>query len=286
MEKEEKTTELDDELDDVQADEDADNDADSDGDEEFEYDENGDIIIPDVDEEDQDGDSEDADADDEDEGEEDSDDEGSEDSKPEAPPENKEDERDKKIAQLEKELAAFKSQAKDTLSKLGVKADSELEGLEKVAAESDDISLEDYRKKKAESQRNDEALRLYQKAEFEKKMRADLEEVQREFPETKSLKSISEIENFAVFGRLRDLGLTPKQAYVAANADSVRKSVATATKQQSLNETKAHLKSAVPKGSKDETIVMSKKDLAEWRDLFPNMSDKEIVKLYKESFKK
>ena len=72
----------------------------------------------------------------------------------------------------------------------------------------------------------------------------------------------------------------------AANPDSVRKSVAAATKQQSLNETKAHLKSAVPAGSKDDGIAISKKELKEWRDLFPNLSDKEISKLYKESAKK
>lgn len=285
MEKEESNVELDEEIDDVSDNDDEEVDTDPDTDEdEFEYDENGDIIIPDVSEDEQEETDEGDDA--ESEGEASSDDESAESGEPEANPENKEDERDKKIVELQKQYAALESQAKDTLSKLGIKANNALEGLEKVAAESDDISLDDYRKKKAESQRNDEARLLLQKVEFEKKMKADLAEVQREFPETKSLKSITEIENFAKFGRLRDIGLSPKEAYAAANADSVRSNVATATKQQSLNETKAHLKSAVPKGSKDESIVMPKKVLSEWRDLFPNMSDKEIVKLYKESLKK
>ena len=161
-----------------------------------------------------------------------------------------------------------------------------LEGLEKVAAESDDMSLDEYRKKKAESQRDDAARKLLQQTEFEKKMLSDFAEIQREFPETRGLKSLREIENLAKFGRFRDLGLSPKEAYAAANPDSVRKSVAAATKQQSLNETKAHLKSAVPAGSKDDGIAISKKELKEWRDLFPNLSDKEISKLYKESAKK
>lgn len=270
--------------------EEADDDAEKD--DEFEYDEDGNIIIPDViedEDQDEDGDDDaadtDDDMDDEDEGDDGSDDEDKEPKEPEAKPEGK-DEKDAQIESLKKELDALKAQSADTLAKLGVKSDNVLEGLEKVAAESDDMSLDEYRKKKAESQRDDAARKLYQQAEFEKKMQSDFAEIQREFPETRGLKSLREIENLAKFGRFRDLGLSPKEAYAAANPDSVRKSVAAATKQQSLNETKAHLKSAVPAGSKDDGIAISKKELREWRDLFPNLSDKEISKLYRESAKK
>lgn len=267
-------------------------DDDTEKDDEFEYDDDGNIIIPDViedEDQDEDGDDDaadtDDDTDDEDEGDDGSDDEDKEPKEPEAKPEGK-DEKDAQIESLKKELDALKAQSADTLAKLGVKSDNVLEGLEKVAAESDDMSLDEYRKKKAESQREDAARKLYQQAEFEKKMQSDFAEIQREFPETRGLKSLREIENLAKFGRFRDLGLSPKEAYAAANPDSVRKSVAAATKQQSLNETKAHLKSAVPAGSKDDGIAISKKELKEWRDLFPNLSDKEISKLYKESAKK
>lgn len=267
-------------------------DDDTEKDDEFEYDDDGNIIIPDViedEDQDEDGDDDaadtDDDTDDEDEGEGGSDDEDKETPKPETQPEGK-DEKDAQIEALTKELDALKAQSADTLAKLGVKSDNVLEGLEKVAAESDDMSLDEYRKKKAESQRDDAARKLLQQAEFEKKMLSDFAEIQREFPETRGLKSLREIENLAKFGRFRDLGLSPKEAYAAANPDSVRKSVAAATKQQSLNETKAHLKSAVPAGSKDDGIAISKKELKEWRDLFPNLSDKEISKLYKESAKK
>ena len=267
-------------------------DDDTEKDDEFEYDDDGNIIIPDViedEDQDEDGDDDaadtDDDTDDEDEGEGGSDDEDKETPKPETQPEGK-DEKDARIEALTKELDALKTQSADTLAKLGVKSDNVLEGLEKVAAESDDMSLDEYRKKKAESQRDDAARKLLQQAEFEKKMLSDFAEIQREFPETRGLKSLREIENLAKFGRFRDLGLSPKEAYAAANPDSVRKSVAAATKQQSLNETKAHLKSAVPAGSKDDGIAISKKELREWRDLFPNLSDKEISKLYRESAKK
>lgn len=267
-------------------------DDDTEKDDEFEYDDDGNIIIPDViedEDQDEDGDDDaadtDDDTDDEDEGEGGSDDEDKETPKPETQPEGK-DEKDARIEALTKELDALKTQSADTLAKLGVKSDNVLEGLEKVAAESDDMSLDEYRKKKAESQRDDAARKLLQQAEFEKKMLSDFAEIQREFPETRGLKSLREIENLAKFGKFRDLGLSPKEAYAAANPDSVRKSVAAATKQQSLNETKAHLKSAVPAGSKDDGIAISKKELREWRGLFPNLTDKEISKLYRESAKK
>lgn len=279
MEKEQ-NVDLDEEKDGVDTDEAGKDDADD----EFEYDDEGNIIIPDVieDEEQAEEDGEDdADSDDDT----DDEDKGEEQPEPEAKPEGK-DEKDAQYEALKKEYDALKAQSADTLAKLGVKSENVLEGLEKVAAESDDMSLDDYRKKKAESQRNEEARRLYQKIEFEKKMKADLEEIQREYPETRSLKSLTEIENLAKFGRFRDLGLSAKEAYAAANADGVRKSVAAATKQQSLNGTKAHLKSAVPAGSKDDGIAISQRELAEWRDLFPDLSDKEIRQLYKESAKK
>ena len=286
----EQNTELDEEKKDgVQGEE---TDDDTEKDDEFEYDDDGNIIIPDViedEDQDEDGDDDaadtDDDTDDEDEGDDGTDDEDKEPKEPEAKPEGK-DEKDAQIESLKKELDALKAQSADTLAKLGVKSDNVLEGLEKVAAESDDMSLDEYRKKKAESQRDDAARKLLQQTEFEKKMLSDFAEIQREFPETRGLKSLREIENLAKFGRFRDLGLSPKEAYAAANPDSVRKSVAAATKQQSLNETKAHLKSAVPAGSKDDGIAISKKELREWRDLFPNLSDKEISKLYRESAKK
>lgn len=257
-----------------------------DGDDEFEYDEEGNIIIPDVVEDSDDDsvveESEDGSETEQDESTEqqtDNADEG-EKSDPEQPIE---DERDKRIAELERKNKALESQGKETLKKLGVETDNVLEGLEKLAAEADDIPIEEYRKKRAESARDEEARLLLQRTEFEKKMKADLAELQSAYPETKKLTSITQVQNFAEFGRLRDMGLTPKQAYAAANPDGVRENVAAAVKQQSLNETKQHLQSAVPKKAKGDTITMTRKELLEWRDLFPDKSDKEIIALYKNS---
>lgn len=273
---------------------DVDETATDDTDDEFEYDDEGNIIIPDVTddedvEKDEDGESDDDETDPDDEQGDDSDDDadkGADESDAE-PEKDTTDDKDKRIEELEKELTALKAQGRDTLTKLGAKETSDvLKGLEELSAEADDIPVEEYRKKKAVSEQDEAARRLYQETEFKKKMAADLAEVQKYYPETKGMKMITEISNFAAFGKFRDLGLTPKEAYAAANADGVRESVAKSVKQQLLNGTKNHLQSAVPKGSKDNSITMSSKTLAEWRDLFPDKSDKEIIALYKESYKK
>lgn len=258
-------------------------------DDEFEYDEDGNIIIPDVIDEDAE-DEEDA-ADDEEEQDE-TDGENNSDENEGSDEKNTEtevvkpatDEKDKRIAELEQELTKLKAQGKETLSKLGVKdTGNVLEGLESLAAEADDISVEDYRKKKQETEQADEAKKILQKAEFEKKAAADLAELKKYYPELANVKTIYEIENLVEFGRYRDLGIAPKQAYAAANPDKLRENAANAAKQKSLNETKKHLQSSVPKGSKDTSITMTKRELATWRDLFPTLSDKELVKLYKQS---
>lgn len=259
-----------------------DNNIDDNGqDDEFEYDEDGNIIIPEVIDED---DEEDEEAEkNQDEKTDNNKNEGLEKSDEVVEPDTKKpDEKDEEIAKLKNELNALKIQGKETLSKLGVSSDDVLEGLERLAAESDDISLDEYKKNKAESERNNAALKMLQKAEFEKKMAADLAEVQAAYPETKKYSKMTEIDNFAKFGKFRDLGLSPKEAYAAANPDGVRQDVANAVKQKSLNN-KEHLQSAVPKGSKDSSVVMPKKVLAEWRDLFPNKSDKELIELYKKT---
>ena len=258
--------------------------TDTEKEDEFEYDEEGNIIIPEIEVDDSEEDADDVN--DEDEGNEnDSGSESDEETEPESKSEG-DDEQNAEFVAMKKDYESLKAQTAETLAKLGVKSENVLEGLEQVAAEADNMSLEEYRKNKAERQRDDAARRLLQQTEFEKKMKSDFEEIQREFPETRNLKSLREIENLGKFGRFRDLGLSAKEAYAAANPDSVRKSVAQATRQQSLNETKAHLKSAVPSGFKDDGITISKKELKEWRGLFPDLSDKEISKLYKDSAKK
>ena len=279
---------------DVSEDLDTNTDADEDSELDFEYDENGDIIIPDEDDE---ADAEDASDDDSDKGDTDADEEQDETSEGDAeeapaaqevvePASAQQDDKDREIAALRRQYSALESQTKDTRAKLGVEDGDIMAGLVKLAAEADEITPEEYLRRKAERDRNAEAVRTLQAIEFEKKMKADLAEVHAAFPETKAYDSVTKFPNFAKFGQFRDKGLSPKEAYIAANPDAVRASVATATKRQSLNETKSHLKPVVSKQSKDNSITITKKEMAEYRELFPNMSDKEIMSLYRQTKKK
>lgn len=272
----------------------------------FEVDEDGDIIFPEDEEEDADdeglGDEGDEDPDGEDDGESDPDEDdedgegeeaepGEEEKSGDAPDNasakaDKADEPDEEKEALRRELARFKSQTKDTLKKLGVKeSDDPLTDLARLAAEANNETLEEYQRKRAEQESADEAQRFMRAAKFEAKMAADLAEVHAAYPSTRGYTSVKQLPNFSEFARLRDLGVSPKQAYIAANPDAVTAAAAESARQRSMNDGKGHLKPAVRKSSKDNSLVLSRKDMAMYRDAFPNLSDKEILALYKQANK-
>lgn len=272
----------------------------------FEVDEDGDIIFPEDEEEDADdeglGDEGDEDPDGEDDGESDPDEDdedgegeeaepGEEEKSVDAPDNapakaDKADEPDEEKEALRRELARFKSQTKDTLKKLGVKeSDDPLTDLARLAAEANNETLEEYQRKRAEQESADEAQRFMRAAKFEAKMAADLAEVHAAYPSTRGYTSVKQLPNFSEFARLRDLGVSPKQAYIAANPDAVTAAAAESARQRSMNDGKGHLKPAVRKSSKDNSLVLSKKDMAMYRDAFPDLSDKEILALYKQANK-
>lgn len=257
---------------------DAEDEHDEDFNEDFECDENGDLIIP-TEEDDKDEEVGEDKSDEEEQGGSDVEENTVGDAEPAAVPDDK----DKIIADLKRKLEAFESQGKDTLEKLGVESGDVMGGLVKLAAEAEETTPEEYLRKKAEKERQESALRQVQRIEFEKKMKADLEAIQTAYPETRSYDSVKNFPNFRRFGELRDLGLSPVEAYVATHPNEVRENVAAATKRQSLNDTKSHLKPAVGKTSKDTSITMSKKEMRELKDLFPNLTQKEIAKLYRDT---
>lgn len=221
----------------------------------LEYDENGDIIIPE-DEEVKEEISE-------------------EEETPKA------DERDAKIKDLEERLAELTSQSRDTLKKLGIDNEDVLRGLADLAAETDGVSTEEYLAKKAEAAR----AAIASQTEFEKVAAADLAELQAKYPETKAYKHIKDMPKdiLAEFANNRALGLPAVKAYAAANPDGIRESAVASVK--AAKSGKDHLQSSVPKGSKTTAIKMTRSELNEWRGLFPGKSDKEIVALYRKTAK-
>ena len=104
--------------------------------------------------------------------------------------------------------------------------------------------------------------------DYEALMKSDLIALKREFKELMYLNDISQLENPLRYGALRDLGLTPAEAYLASCG----------TKR---SDNRSHLYSSVPKRTQAPGTVMSESELNMARELFPNVSDAEIRRLYK-----
>lgn len=241
--------------------------------EELEYDDDGNIVIEDGEE----ADEESVDA------EEESEEESEEDEEPEEEPAV--DPKDKEIESLTarlKELEKLEAQAKDTLAKLGMSGDDTHDALVKLAAESDDKTPEEYLKDKMENAKLEAAKKLLAEQEFNNLKRADLEALKPHCPELADLDDLAKMENFADFAKFRDMGLTPLQAYSAANPGGIRKSAAAAGKRTAINGTKAHLHSNVPKASGAGGFKIPKEEMAMLRSTFgDSKSDKELIALYK-----
>ena len=104
--------------------------------------------------------------------------------------------------------------------------------------------------------------------DYEELMRTDLEQLKREFPELERTESIAEIKNPLRYGALRDLGLSPTEAYLACRG------------KVSAADNRAHLHHSAPR-SMAAPIGMSRTELEGARELFRDMSDAEIQSLYR-----
>ncbi len=96
----------------------------------------------------------------------------------------------------------------------------------------------------------------------------DLSFLRESFPELSSLADISGLPNPTRYAALRDLGLTPEEAYLA-------------TAKREARDNRAHLRAAVPAASKPPYSSMTRREWQAARELFEDMSDSEIEKLYR-----
>lgn len=96
----------------------------------------------------------------------------------------------------------------------------------------------------------------------------DVEELKREFAELSELGDITELSNPTRYAALRDLGLTPREAYLAT---------APARRQDN----RSHLRGSpsVNVGRKKSTMTLREWNIA--RALFEDLDDGEIEKLYR-----
>lgn len=238
-------------------------DGDEDTDGELEYDEDGNIILPDDDE----GDDADEDEDET----------------------KKSDEKPKEDAKNTAEDAKYRrleAQARETLKMLGEDlrdGEGVLDALERIAAETKGVSRAEYRKEIDEANELEAAKKLLKNMEYEKMAQADLSVLHSEFPETKQYKHIKDMPADVMkrFAHFRGLGLPAKEAYAAANPDGIRTGAASAARQKARNDGKAHLTSTVPTKASDRSTTITKQQMVEFRNMFPDKSDKEIIAIYK-----
>ena len=100
--------------------------------------------------------------------------------------------------------------------------------------------------------------------------RRDLWELQAEFPELTALHDLCELPDPARYGELRDLGCSPKEAYLATRPIPAKRP-----------DNRAHLHSAVPSPLHGADDVVSVGEIARVRALFSDLTDAQIRALYK-----
>lgn len=104
--------------------------------------------------------------------------------------------------------------------------------------------------------------------DYERLMADDLQALKGEFPELSSIDSITELENPLRYAALRDLGLSPSEAYLA-------------TAKRAKRDNRSHLTSAYGKSATPPGGIMSQRELREAREVLGDLSDLEIRSLYK-----
>ena len=104
--------------------------------------------------------------------------------------------------------------------------------------------------------------------DYESLIASDVAKLKSEFPELKGIKNVTELNNPLRYAALRDLGLSPEEAYLA-------------TARRSKSDTRSHLKSAHGRNAAAGTHGMSYVELTVAREIFPGKTDAELERLYK-----
>lgn len=230
---------------------------------ELEYDEDGNIVIPD-DEAEEEGDT------------------TPNEEEPTAPPSTPPATTDaEELHRTKQELEALRAQTQRTLKSMGYEDGDVLEGLERLEAESLGQTPEEHREaKKEEALKKEGLLALY-----EQKKAEDLAAVVTACPEAAKYKLVTDFPNFKRFSELRDLGLSAPEAFRATHPADLAASAAASAKQTARNDSKDHLQSNIPRRVKDTSVKIPRAELDAFRELFPKASDKELVALYKRASK-
>lgn len=105
--------------------------------------------------------------------------------------------------------------------------------------------------------------------DYEALAESDMAELRREFHEARGLRSIAELDNPVRFAELRELGLSPREAYLATQKTRARR------------DNRSHLVGSMPSVRGGSAAQMTRNELYQAREIFSGMSDTEIQALYK-----
>ena len=95
-----------------------------------------------------------------------------------------------------------------------------------------------------------------------------MQEISEQFSPEREL-DISDLKNPIRYGALRDLGLTPREAFLASGGKKEKE------------DNRAHLSSSVPRKFSSRFSEMPRAELDAARELFGDLSDAQIRNLYK-----
>ncbi len=101
----------------------------------------------------------------------------------------------------------------------------------------------------------------------------DLKELRRLVPSLSSLSHIGDLPGARRFAELREAGLTVEEAFWAACHTAV-------AERRPAYDTRSHLHSAVPRGASNNPAVMTASEMHAARELFSDLTESEIQKLY------
>lgn len=109
------------------------------------------------------------------------------------------------------------------------------------------------------------------RTDYERLAEEDMREIHRIAPIFASIREVGDLPNATRYATLRDAGLTVEEALWATCHAFLPKNG---------YDNRSHLRSGVPRGAAGNPIQMSAEELAAAKDLFSDMSEAEIRRLY------
>lgn len=115
---------------------------------------------------------------------------------------------------------------------------------------------------------NEQAAEAREGVDYSLVEREDIKSLKSEFPELSDITYITDLENPLRYAALRDLGLSPSEAYLATQG------------KRRIRDNRSHLVASPTIASASKSAI-SEREMEAARDIFPGISDAEIRKLYR-----